>query len=230
MKNIVVATIKRWNIDNARTLKKTLAGRRKVHIVRNPAELTPKYLSRLKPEYVFFPHWSWIIPEEIWVGYECVVFHMTDLPFGRGGSPLQNLILRGLRRTKVSAIRVAKALDAGPIYMKAPVSLEGSAQEIYERVSSLVFRKLIPAIIKNKPKPRPQRGLPVFFSRRKPEESLLQAFGTCKEVYDFIRMLDADGYPRACADFGELRAEFSNAVIRNGCVKAEVLFRPREKQ
>ncbi len=26
--------------------------------------------------------------------FECVCFHMTDVPYGRGGSPLQNLIIR----------------------------------------------------------------------------------------------------------------------------------------
>ncbi len=48
--------------------------------------------------------------------FNCVVFHMTDLPFGRGGSPLQNLISRGIYKTKISAIKVVKEIDAGPIY------------------------------------------------------------------------------------------------------------------
>ena len=32
--------------------------------------------------------------QEIHENYKCIIFHMTDLPFGRGGSPLQNLISR----------------------------------------------------------------------------------------------------------------------------------------
>lgn len=230
MRNIVVATIRRWNLKNARALKRSLAGRVRVHIVDDPAELTAERLRRIKPEYVFFPHWSWLIPAEIYSGYECVVFHMTDLPFGRGGSPLQNLILRGLRRTKVSAIRAAKDLDAGPVYMKVPLSLEGSAQEIYERVSGMIFGEMIPAMLRNRPQPRPQRGRPVFFARRKPAESRLPEFGSAREVYDFIRMLDAEGYPRAYADIGGVRAEFRNAVIENGCVTADAVFKPREKK
>ena len=43
---------------------------------------------------------------------------MTDLPYGRGGSPLQNLIARGFLETKISAILVEKQLDAGPVYLK----------------------------------------------------------------------------------------------------------------
>jgi len=37
----------------------------------------------------------WIILKEIFENYEIILFHMTDLPYGRGGSPLQNLIVRG---------------------------------------------------------------------------------------------------------------------------------------
>ena len=47
------------------------------------------------PRYIFFLHWNWIVPETIFTKFECVCFHMTDLPYGRGGSPLQNLILEG---------------------------------------------------------------------------------------------------------------------------------------
>ncbi|OHE78488.1 MAG: hypothetical protein A2107_15680 [Verrucomicrobia bacterium GWF2_62_7] len=226
---IVIATIRPWNLRRARALKRAMTGRVKVRIIERPSELTPARLRRIQPAYVFFPHWSRMIPEEIYSGFECVVFHMTDLPFGRGGSPLQNLISKGLRRTKVSAIRAGRDLDAGPVYMKAPVSLAGPAQEIYERVSGLVFDKLIPAIIRNKPRPKPQRGRPVFFVRRKPEESRLPEFRSAREAYDFIRMLDADGYPRAYVDQGALRVEFRNASIKGGCVRAEAVFKPRGK-
>jgi methionyl-tRNA formyltransferase len=229
MTRIVIAAIRPWNLRNARALKARLKARAQVTIIDGPAGLTPERLARLRPDYVFFPHWSWLISAELFERYECVVFHMTDLPFGRGGSPLQNLILRGLRRTKISAIRVARDLDAGPVYMKLPVSLKGSAQEIYERVSNLIFERMIPEMLRRRPAPRPQRGKPVFFARRKPSESRLPEFRTQTEAYDFIRMLDAAGYPPAFAETGELRAEFRNARLERGTLRADVVFRPKEK-
>ncbi len=63
--------------------------------IRDPKDLEVSKLLEFSPRYIFFPHWSWIIPKEIYEKFECVIFHMTDLPFGRGGSPLQNLIVRG---------------------------------------------------------------------------------------------------------------------------------------
>ena len=78
-------------------------------------ELTADLVNRLSPRYVFFLHWSWKVPTDIVENYECVCFHMTDVPFGRGGTPLQNLILLGHRRTKLTAFRMVEALDAGPV-------------------------------------------------------------------------------------------------------------------
>jgi methionyl-tRNA formyltransferase len=57
---------------------------------------------------------------------------MTDIPYGRGGSPLQNLIARRRKKkTKLSALRMVEELDAGPVYTKTNISLMGRAEEIY---------------------------------------------------------------------------------------------------
>jgi methionyl-tRNA formyltransferase len=64
--------------------------------VTDPGDLAVEMLAALDPRYVFFPHWSHRIDSAIFERFECVIFHMTDLPFGRGGSPLQNLIARGI--------------------------------------------------------------------------------------------------------------------------------------
>jgi len=98
----LIATIKGWNIQRARELIHKHPGL--FSLVTQPEALASK-VEEIQPQYIFFPHWSWIIPKRIYEAYECVVFHMTDLPFGRGGSPLQNLISRGIHQTRISAIR-----------------------------------------------------------------------------------------------------------------------------
>ena len=55
-------------------------------------ELSIETLDQFKPDLVFFPHWNWIVGNEIFESYTCIVFHTAPLPFGRGGSPIQNLI------------------------------------------------------------------------------------------------------------------------------------------
>ena len=156
---------------------------------------------------------------------------MTDLPYGRGGSPLQNLIVRGHKDTKISAIQVTPRLDGGPVYMKEALSLEGSAQEIFERCSELIFTKMIPAFLEQDLIPVPQEGEPVVFKRRKPEESRITEDMPLDKIYDYIRMLDAEGYPRAYMDFGPYRLEFEQAQMTSGgeSLEAKVKIHIREE-
>src|SRR5687768_14299625 len=80
-------------------------------------EFTRENLDSFRPDKIFIPHWSYLIGPEIYEAFECILFHMTDLPYGRGGSPLQNLIERGHSETKITALRVEKGLDSGKIYL-----------------------------------------------------------------------------------------------------------------
>ncbi len=82
---------------------------------------------------------------------------MTDLPFGRGGSPLQNLIERGIENTKISAIKVDDGIDTGDIYFKESLNLNGTADEIFIRASQIIFNKMIPKIINEKILPKKQK-------------------------------------------------------------------------
>lgn len=210
MRNIVIATIHPWNIQLAESCR-AQSQEWTVHVVTKKEELTCEFLEQIQPEYVFFPHWSWIIPEKIYSNYSCVVFHMTDLPFGRGGSPLQNLISRGITETKISAIEVTAGLDTGRVYFKEPMSLYGSAEEIYLRASEIIFQRMIPQILAEHPQPQPQQGTVTEFSRRTPAMSELSADMTIGQLFDHIRMLDAEGYPPAFIRFGKYTLEFSRA-------------------
>ncbi len=163
-------------------------------------------------------------PEEILGMAECVCFHMTDVPYGRGGSPLQNLIARGRARTMVSALRMTAEVDAGPVYLKNPLSLEGSAREVYQRLADLVY-DMTEEIIATEPQPVPQEGEIVTFTRGTPDQSLLPEAAEIKELYDHIRMLDAETYPRAFIEHGDSRLEFSDASLDgDGVLRARVEF------
>ena len=189
-------------------------------------ELTPGNLRRIAPRYVFFPHWSYIIPSSVHENFRCVIFHMTDLPFGRGGSPLQNLIARGIYETQLSAIKCVKTLDGGDIYMKRPLSLWGSAREIFLRAAELVKEMMI-EIIRAEPTPYPQQGEAVVFKRRTPPESNIDGLDDLKRVFDYIRMLDAEGYPPAFLETAPLRLEFSRASLSEEEILADVRIRLR---
>lgn len=215
----VIASTGAWNRDLVRRLRDATG--HDFFLISDPADLTRERLAQIRPRYVFFPHWSRLIPPEIYANHACVIFHMTDLPYGRGGSPLQNLISRGHTRTKISAIRCAGALDAGPVYLKRDLTLQGSAEEIFIRASGIIEDMIKHMIAKN-PKPRPQRGKPVVFKRRKPADGNLTQAKSLDEAFDLIRMLDAEDYPAAFLTLGSLRLEFTRASRKVDSVIADV--------
>ncbi|RCW48197.1 MULTISPECIES: formyltransferase family protein [Halanaerobium] len=216
----VIATIKSWNIKKAEEMIKE--SKHQIKLITDKNELNYEKLNSFNPEYIFFPHWSWIIPDNIYNNFNCVVFHMTDLPYGRGGSPLQNLIVRGIENTKISALKVDGGLDTGPIYLKKDLNLNGTAEEIFLRSSSLIFNEMIPEIINNEIIPKEQKGEVVEFKRRKPYQSEIKNDFSLSKVYDHIRMLDAEGYPDAFIEYGDIKLEFSRAKLTADGIVADV--------
>lgn len=215
----VVATIKPWMLMEYEKRVGAFSGN--WTLLNQPTELTLQQLDEISPRYIFFPHWSWRVSEEILDKFECVCFHMTDVPFGRGGSPLQNLILGGHAKTKISALRMTRKMDAGPVYLKKALSLEGRAEDIFLMTAKIVF-DMIDIIVHDNPIPKPQLGQIVTFSRRTPEQSILPEHGNLKEIYNFIRMLDAPTYPFAFIDWGEFRLRFTRASLDKDTLEATV--------
>lgn len=213
---IIIATNHDWGIR-----PKMIKTKYKIIFITQKNELSLESIKKINPRYIFFPHWSWLIPEDIWQRYECIVFHMTDLPYGRGGTPLQNLIWRGHAKTKISALRVVTELDAGPVYLKKPLSLSGRAKDIYHQANHIIIT-MINDIIKQQPKPKPQHGRVVIFKRRTPDQSQLPNNIPLKKLYDFIRMLDAPGYPKAYLQHGNYKLEFTNATVQGSALKANI--------
>jgi methionyl-tRNA formyltransferase len=225
MENFVVACSKPWGEGFFQDFSKKLDGRWRYVSSKEGLITTCK---SLQPRYVFFPHWNWKVPDEIVNGFECVCFHMTDLPYGRGGSPLQNLILEGKSSTMLSAIKMVGEMDAGPIYLKQPLSLEGRAENIYEDAARITW-DMIRTIVLERPEPTPQIGDVKTFKRRTPEMSELPLCTTAQKIYDFIRMLDAPSYPPAFIDYGDFRIEFSFATINGETVSANAKIKKLTK-
>ena len=224
MTSYVIATVKSWNMQNFYFLKEKFPEYDFI-LITDKKDLTYERLEEINPRFVFFPHWSWIIPEQIYSRFNCVVFHMTDLPFGRGGSPLQNLLVRGIYDTKVSAIRVKRGMDTGPVYLKKPLDIScGNADDILKRVSSIVFNEMIPAFLQSDIACQEQEGKPVAFKRRLPEQSEIPSGLSQRQIYDYIRMLDGEGYPAAFVKAGQNRIYFRNARYEGGKVSAEAFF------
>lgn len=222
----IFATSKPWHLNAFAERRQALSG---FWVVCTCPDDLPEMIERLAPRYVFFPHWSYIVAESLLSATECVCFHMTDLPYGRGGSPLQNLIESGHSETMLSALRMTSTIDGGPVYAKRKLSLAGSAREIFERSAETTL-ELIQWIIETNPTPRPQEGEATVFSRRIREESRLPNHPEAEKIYDHIRMLDAPGYPHAYLDYGPWRITFNSAELEIDSVVTHARFTLREAE
>ena len=207
--NYIFACNKTWHIEFFLKNRHKLKGN--WSIAASPSDLEEQVL-RLKPRYIFFPHWSDIVPSRIFEKYECVCFHMTDLPYGRGGSPLQNLIINGHSKTMITAFKMNKEIDAGPVYLKHELDLAGSAFDIFLRSAPICFDMML-KIQLDEIVPTAQKGKPTLFKRRIPSDSEIPPTISIKKMYDFIRMLDAPAYPSAYFFYGNLKFEFSDAIV-----------------
>ena len=184
-------------------------------------ELNFEDLKKMNPRFIFFPHWNWKVGSEIYENFECVVFHTGPLPYGRGGSPIQNLILKGIERAPVCALKMTDVLDGGPIYDSLEITLDGNIEQIFSKIAKCV-EELILKICRYTPIPSPQKGDVVSFRRLSYEDNELLEGYSIKELYDRIRMVDGEGYQRAYIKFGDYKFEFSDSQIVNNELFAKI--------
>jgi len=189
-------------------------------LITNIKQLTLKNIQKINPKYIFFPDWSWIVPNEIINNYNCICFHESNLPKFRGGSPIQNQIIRGVKKTKTTAFLMDEYLDHGDILLQRNLSLEGTLNDIFSRMIKNDYEMTV-KIIQGKFKKRKQSGKATNFKRRKPKDSELKNLNHSKKyLYDFIRML-SDPYPNAFLKVGNKKIIFKFAFLDHNKLRIE---------
>lgn len=228
-KTIVILSSRKWNFK----LRKEIGfeSNSNVYLISKRDELQYEMLNEINPDYIFVVHWNYLISNEIWKNWKTFIFHMTDLPFGRGGSPLQNLIKNGFTETVITALDCLEEVDAGDIYLKEKLSLYGSAEEIFIRANEIIKKMILELISKNII-PKPQTGKPTYFKRRFKSESdlLLCKNSDIDDWYNHIRMLDAEDYPFAFLEVNGMRIDFRRATKRSDGIYADVRIYPQSEE
>jgi hypothetical protein len=121
----------------------------------------------------------------------------------------------------MTALRCVAELDAGPVYIKMPMSLLGAAEEILLRAARLT-EVMIARVVQERPVPQPQSGAVTTFRRRTQQHSDVASLDSLEKLFGHIRMLDATGYPPAFLECGPFRFEFSRARLKPDSVIADV--------
>lgn len=129
-----------------------------------------------------------------------LVVHASDLPKGRGWSPLTWQILEGKKRIPITLFEAAEAVDSGLIYKQVEMVFSGLEliDELRGAVSQATqtlcryFMREYPGVVSTG---TPQMGEPTFYVRRRPRDSRIDIDRPLREQFNLLRTVDSENYP-----------------------------------
>lgn len=127
-----------------------------------------------------------------------IVVHASDLPKGKGFSPLQWQILEGKNEISLTLFEVAEKVDSGPYYLKDSIRFNGT--ELYDELRNCLADKIMEMCInfihqKSVLKPIQQSGEETFYSRRTLKDDEIDPYKTIAEQFNHFRIADNDNFP-----------------------------------
>lgn len=152
-------------------------------------------------DFCFCLSFSKILKKEVRDCFDhTLVVHASDLPSGKGWSPLTWQILEGINQIPVSLFEADDSVDSGPIYAQRHIDFEG-----YELIDGLRKKladttyELCSWFVEEYPRSaaqsKSQIGNESFYSRRGPKDSQLDINKTIAEQFNLLRIVDNQAYP-----------------------------------
>lgn len=129
-----------------------------------------------------------------------IVVHASDLPKGKGMSPLTWQILEGRNRIPITLFEAVEAIDAGPIYLKGYMDFLGN-ELLHEMQNSVGVKimEMCQAFLNDWPqilsKSIEQTGESSFYKKRTAEDSRLDPQKSLAEQFNLLRVVDNERYP-----------------------------------
>ncbi len=127
-----------------------------------------------------------------------LVIHESDLPNGRGMSPLTWQILEGKNRITITLLEASNGIDEGDIYEQSVLDFNGTElnQDLKHKQGEATIN-LVLNFIKNFPnnKGRRQSGISTYYKRRTNKDSELDIKKSIEEQFNLLRVCDNERYP-----------------------------------
>ena len=168
---------------------------------------------------VILAGWSWILSRDQVNKKTVLGLHPSDLPNYAGGSPVQNQILEGITKTKMSLFKLDEKIDHGDIVYKTDLDLSGGISNIFKNMTESGI-EIVKKIVKDYPDfpYTSQKGVGKMCRRLKPSSSRLQKNMikdmTALEIYNFIRCRE-DPYPNVYIEDDSGRVIFKEVKYCN---------------
>ena len=162
-------------------------------------------------DYLFMVSCTEILPlRERSLFRHCLVIHESDLPHGKGWSPLAWQIVEGERFIPFTLLEAAQDFDSGDVWQKRQLVLEGHelADEIAEAAVGLKC-EMMDWAIKHPVRGTPQSGKSSYYRRRTVADSRLDPHLPLASQFDLLRICE----PRFPAFF-DLRGHRYEVTVR----------------
>ena len=181
-----------WILPWARKLRDAAAPFHDVRLVRGYEECAGG-------DIAFLLGCTSIAPKEMLAGYRCnVVVHESDLPRGRGWSPVAWQVLEGRDEIPVCLFEAVERVDAGRVFLRDVIALNGAEllPEIRDKQGlatvrlCLRFLELWPDL-----EGEEQTGAATFYRKRTRDDDRLPVDRPLEEIFDRLRVVDNERYP-----------------------------------
>lgn len=199
MKKILCVGYREWALNIYNKIAKNY-NRGHLTIIESQHEYNDNRVKECNPDLILFYGWSWLVSKHIISNYKCIMLHPSKLPKYRGGSPIQNQIIRGEKDSAVTLFLMNEKMDAGPIVFQESMSLSGSLDDIFSRIEELGYKGTMQYLSNPVEGFKQREEEATYFSRRteKDGEITLKELNeqSSEYIYNKIRMLQ-DPYPNA---------------------------------
>jgi methionyl-tRNA formyltransferase len=150
-------------------------------------------------DVAFFLGCSKMVPAEILRRNRLnLVVHGSDLPRGRGFSPIPWQVLEGQHRIPIVLFEAKEDLDSGPIYFRDVIDLDGTEllDEIHRKTwdkTEVLITRFLEA--RGSVSPASQEGGSTYYPKRTRKDDELDPNQTLAAQFDHLRIVDNDRYP-----------------------------------
>ena len=184
---------KSWIVPYTRTLSNRLIKyKHSVHLVFNQTDIR-------KCDIAFYLGCTALVKSDIMnLGRSNIIVHPSNLPVGRGFSPLAWQILEGKSIVPVTLFEATDGVDEGDIYLSDVIRLNGTElnDEIKEK-QGIVTTDLCLKYVElfGTHVPIKQKGEVTYYMKRGPLDSQLDPHKTIAEQFNLLRIVDNKRYP-----------------------------------
>jgi len=154
-----------------------------------------------KGEILFILGFFKIVPSDVLKRNKInIVVHESALPKGRGWSPMSWLVVEGAREIPLTLFEAVEKVDAGRIYLRDRISLQGNEllPDIRAKVGVAMMKlceKFVSAYPSILTRGIIQAGKPSYYRRRTPGDSRLDSKKSIASQFNALRVVDNDSYP-----------------------------------